>query len=107
MTEGWWRPAPGGITLRVKAQPKSRRPGIGGTTPGVDGPRLRLAVTEAAEDGRANRAVCATIAEALGIPASTVSVVQGAGTREKLLRIAGDPVALAPRLQALDPEAPN
>jgi uncharacterized protein YggU (UPF0235/DUF167 family) len=107
LTEGWWRPGPDGVTVRVKAQPKSRRPGIGGTAPGMDGPRLRLAVTEAAEDGRANRAVCTTLAGALGIPASAVSIVQGAGAREKLVQIIGDPAPLALRLRALDRKAPN
>ena len=101
MTEDWWRPVPGGVTVRVKAQPKARRPGIVGTSPGVDGPRLRLAVTEAAEDGRANRAVCAMLAGALGLAASAVTLLQGAGSREKLLQVAGDPDALAPKLKEL------
>ncbi len=115
MTEGWWRAVPGGVTVRVKAQPKARRPGIdgttpgspgtlrtlGGTAPGIDGPRLRLAVTEAAEDGRANRAICATLAEALGLAGSAVTVLQGAGSREKLLQVAGDPDLLALKLQDL------
>ena len=101
MSEGWWRAVPGGVTVRVKAQPKARRPGFGGTAPGLDGPRLRLAVTEAAEDGRANRAVCATLAEALGLAVSAVTVLQGAGSREKLLQVAGDPALLALKLQDL------
>lgn len=101
MTEGWWRAVPGGVTVRVKAQPKARRPGIGGTAPGIDGPRLRLAVTEAAEDGRANRAACTTLAKALGLAASAVTLLQGAGSREKLLQVAGDPRALAPKLKDL------
>jgi uncharacterized protein YggU (UPF0235/DUF167 family) len=105
LSESWWRAGPGGVTLRVKAQPKARRPGLGGLAPGVDGPRLRLAVIEAAEDGRANRAVCATLAGALGIAASAVTVIQGAGSREKLLQVAGDPDALAPKLKALELKA--
>ena len=105
MSEAWWRAGPDGVTLRVKAQPRARRPGLGGLAPGPDGPRLRLAVTEAAEDGRANRAACAAIGAALGIAASAVTVVQGAGSREKLLHVAGDPAALAPRLKALEAKA--
>ncbi|RYJ03337.1 MAG: DUF167 domain-containing protein [Acetobacteraceae bacterium] len=101
MSEGWWRAIRGGVTVRVKAQPRARRPGLGGTAPGLDGPRLRLAVTEAAEDGRANRAICATLAEALGVAGSTVTVLQGAGSREKLLQVTGDPDLLAPKLKDL------
>lgn len=101
MSEGWWRPVSGGVTVWVKAQHKARRPGGGGTAPGIDGPRLKLAVIEAAEDGRANRAVCATLAVALGLAGSAVTLLQGAGSREKLLQVAGDPDLLALKLKEL------
>jgi uncharacterized protein (TIGR00251 family) len=88
-----------GVELRVKAQPKSRRPGLGGLTP--DGDSLRVAVSEAPEDGRANRAVCYAVAQALDVPASAVEVAQGATARRKTLRIAGDPARLIERLERL------
>jgi hypothetical protein len=72
-----------------------------GTAPSADGERLRIGVSEAAEDGRANRAVCATLARALDVPASAIAVAVGATSREKLLRVTGDPASLAARLQAL------
>jgi len=89
------------VTVRVKVQPRARRAGIAGAQPAADGMRLRIAVTEAPEDGRANRAVCAALAEALGVAPSAVAVALGAAAREKTLRVAGDPVRLAPRLEAL------
>lgn len=82
----------------MKVQPKSRRPGIGGTSP--EG-ALRVAVTEAPEDGRASRAVCQAVAKALGVPGSAVEVVQGAASRLKLLRVAGDPARLSERIGIL------
>lgn len=99
MTDGWWRSGPEGIALRVKVQPRARRPGIGGLAPGVDGPRLRLAITEPAEDGRANRAACTLLATALGLPAAAVSLLQGAAAREKLVQVSGDAEALAARMR--------
>lgn len=90
-----------GVTIRLKVQPRAKRAGLKGLVPGVDGPRLGLAVTEPAEDGRANRAVCAAIAEALGVAASSVTLAQGAASREKLLRVEGDSAALAARLREL------
>ncbi len=72
-----------------------------GLAPGVDGPRLKLAVVEAPEDGRANRAVCAALARALGMPSFAAEVAQGHTAREKLVFIAGDPETLASRLEAL------
>jgi uncharacterized protein len=91
-----------GVTLRVKVQPRARRAGLKGVVPAADGgARLGVAVVEAPEDGRANRAVCAAVAEALGVAPSAVTVAQGAGSREKLLRVAGDAHALAARLGTL------
>jgi len=63
--------------------------------------RLRVAVTEPPEDGRATRAACAALAAALGLPARDVSVLHGAGSREKLLLATGDADVLAARLRAL------
>lgn len=97
----FWRMAPDAVLLQVKVQPKSRRPGVQGRAPAPDGERLRIGVTEAAEDGRANRAACATIARALDVPASAVSVTSGATSRDKVLRVSGDPQHLVTRLDAL------
>lgn len=98
---GFWRPAGGGVSVAVKVQPKSRRPGVQGRAPSVEGERLRIGVSEAAEDGRANRAACATLACALGLPASAVAVVAGMTSRDKTLRVEGDPTTIGPRLEAL------
>ena len=97
----FWRPTEGGVSVAVKVQPKSRRPGVQGRAPAADGERLRIGVAEAAEAGRANRAVCATLARALDLPARAVAVIGGATSHEKTLRVAGDPAALGPRLEAL------
>ncbi len=91
----------GGLELAVKVQPKSRRPGLQGTVTAADGPRLRIGVSEAAEGGRANRAACAVLAEALGLPRSAVTVHLGQTSREKILHAQGDPQILASKLEAL------
>jgi uncharacterized protein YggU (UPF0235/DUF167 family) len=85
----------------VKVQPKSRRPGVQGIGPSADGPRLRIGVTEAAEGGRANRAVCELLADLLDVPRSAVTVATGETSREKLLRVSGDPHSLSARLSTL------
>jgi uncharacterized protein YggU (UPF0235/DUF167 family) len=97
----FWRAAPAGVTVAVKVQPKARHPGLQGAAPTADGPRLRIAVSEPPEDGRANRAACAALAGALRVAPSSVSVTAGAGAREKLLFVSGDPAVLGPRLAAL------
>ena len=85
----------------MKVEPRSRRPGVQGPTPAADGERLRIGVTAAAEAGRANRAACATLARALDVAASAVTVTAGQTSRLKTLRVAGNPAALAARLEAL------
>ena len=98
---GFWRAAADGVLVAVKVQPKSRRPGLQGRAPAPEGERLRLAVAEAAEDGRANRAACALLARALAVPPSAVAVTAGAASCDKVLRVTGDPAAIAARLAAL------
>ena len=100
MTE-FWRALPNGVSVAVKVQPRSRRPGLQAAAPGADGPRLRIAVAEPPEDGRANRAACAAPAAALQVPASSVQVSAGASAREKRLFVGGDAAVLGPRLAAL------
>jgi len=89
------------ITILVKVQPKSRRPGVQGWVADIEGERLRIGVSEAAEDGLANRAVCTVLARVLDVSAAAVSVVQGATSRQKIVRIVGEPAALAQRIEAL------
>jgi uncharacterized protein YggU (UPF0235/DUF167 family) len=98
----FWRPYPGGVAVAIRVQPRARRAGLGDAVPDAAGaPRLRVAVTEPPEDGRATRAACAALAAALDLPARGVTVLHGAGSREKLLLAAGDAGVLAARLRAL------
>ena len=93
----FWRTLDDGVSVAVKVHPRSRRPGV---QTGA-GDRLRVAVTEPPEDSRANRAVCAAIADLLHVAPSAVSITIGASSRDKTLRVAGDPAALAARLATL------
>jgi uncharacterized protein len=79
----FWREGADGVTIMVKVRPRSRRPGVHGVQDSAAGPRLQIAVTEAAEEGKANRAVCALLAQTLSRPQSAVQIVSGATSREK------------------------
>jgi uncharacterized protein len=94
-------PGPGCISIAVRVQPGARRVGVLGQVADAAGTRLKVAVREKAEAGRANRAVCAAVAEALAVPASTVSVLHGAASRQKILIVSGDEAVLTARLGAL------
>ena len=83
-------------TLSVRVQPKARRREVAGWL--ADG-ALRLRVTEPPEDGRANRAVEALLAEALGLARSRVRVTRGESSRAKTVEIDGlDDAAVRTRL---------
>jgi uncharacterized protein len=97
----FWRTVPDGVRVTVKVQPKSRRPGIQGRSVSGLGPCLRIGVSEAAEDGRANRAVCAVLATVLQVPASAVIVTLGKTSRDKTVLVSGDAALLTERLEIL------
>ncbi len=78
-----------GVTIRVKVVPGARADAVAG----VLGDRLKIRVAAPPEDGRANAAVEALVARALGIPARRVRVQSGHGHPEKLIRIDGLPAA--------------
>ncbi|MGC8478187.1 MAG: DUF167 family protein [Acetobacteraceae bacterium] len=101
MSGAFWRADAEGISVTVKVTPRARKPGLRGVVPGANGARLAIAVTAAPEAGAANRAACAALAAALGVPPSAVRVVAGATAREKRLAVAGDPATLAARAGAL------
>jgi uncharacterized protein YggU (UPF0235/DUF167 family) len=85
----------GGLRVRVKVTPKAGRNRVDGLAPEADGGvSLKVAVTAAPEDGKANAAVVALLAREWGVAKSTISVVLGAADRRKVLHLAGDPAAL-------------
>jgi uncharacterized protein (TIGR00251 family) len=70
----------------VRVQPRASRAGIAGWR--QDG-ALAVRVTAPPVEGRANAAVGALLATALGVPASAVRVVRGEASRDKWVRVAG------------------
>jgi uncharacterized protein YggU (UPF0235/DUF167 family) len=97
-----WTPLAGGLRLVVRVTPRGGRDGIDGIGADADGvPHLKVRVAAVPADGAANEAVEKIVAKWLGVPRSTVEVVQGATARLKTLRVDGDPVKLIRQLQEL------
>jgi len=97
----FWRSLSDGVAIAVKVQPKSRRPGIQGRSDSTRGPCLRIGVSEAAEDGHANRVACTMLGKALDVPVSAITVTLGQTSRDKVLHAAGDVSLLEERLESL------
>lgn len=86
-----------GCILPVRAQPRARRPGIGGEQNGA----LKVAVAAPPEDGKANEALVEALAEALHIRRGQVELIAGATSRDKRFLIRG--LSPAEVLQRLTP----
>ncbi len=78
-------PAMPACLLSIKAVPGARRDEIAGPL----GDRLKVRISAAPEDGKANKAICAKVAETLGLRAAAVTLIRGQTNPEKTLRIVG------------------
>ncbi len=83
-----------GVTVELRVQPRARR-----TALEWSGSVLKAAVTTPPEDGKANAAVVALLAEEWRLPKSAFTVIKGAAARNKTISVAGDPAALAGRIE--------
>ncbi len=71
--------------IRLKVVPGSRADKVVGPL----GDRLKVKVAAPPEDGKANAAVCALLAEALGVSPKAVTIVAGHTNPEKSARVEG------------------
>lgn len=79
------RDGEGGAVLAVKAVPGASRDRLAGALGGA----LKIAVAAPAEKGKANAAVAAVLAAALGVDRRSVVLVAGAASARKRFRVAG------------------
>jgi len=85
MARAYVTDAAGGAILNVRAAPRSSRPGIDG----VAGDAIKVRVKAAPVDGKANKEILETVADALGVPKSAVSFKSGETSKTKRLFVAG------------------
>ena len=89
----------GGVRLAVKVTPKASRNRLEGCAADADGNGfLKISVTAAPEDGKANKAVIDLLAKELKIAKRAITLVTGATDRRKVLFIEGDAEELSRRL---------
>ena len=84
--EGKW-PAetPEGVVLNVRAQPRSSRAGLDG----IVGDALKVRIRAAPVDGKANRELVETLADAFGLPKSRVVLTGGETSKTKRVLLVG------------------
>lgn len=73
------------MELQIRVRPRAGRD----TVEVGDGGQVIVRVTAAPERGKANAAVVALLAKELGVAKSSVTVVRGLASRDKVVRIDG------------------
>ncbi len=76
---------PGGVVLPVHAHPGARKNGVTGVHAG----RLKIAIVQPAEKGRANDALVRVLADAFGWKPAQIQLLSGATSRRKKFLIEG------------------
>lgn len=83
------RDVPDGCTVSVRVHPGAKKDAVTGTHADA----LKIALTAPPIDGRANDALIAFLAEQLRLPRARISLLSGASSRSKVLRITGKSAA--------------
>ena len=76
---------PEGVILNVRAQPRSSRSGLDGLL----GDAVKVRIRCAPVDGKANRELVETLADAFGLPKSSVVFKSGESSKTKRLLLRG------------------
>ncbi len=73
----------GDLLVQLRISPRASREQVGG----VVGERLKVALTAAPVEGKANQQLVKLVAKRFAVPPSRVAVVRGATGRDKTVRI--------------------
>jgi uncharacterized protein (TIGR00251 family) len=74
-----------GVLLPIQAQPGARRKGVVGEHDG----RLKVAISQAPEKGKANKGILRLLAAEFGLSKSQVALVSGESNSRKVVLLAG------------------
>ncbi len=78
-----WRETEEGVVLNVRVQPKASRSEVVGIHDGC----LKVKVTSPPEGGKANREVIKLLAGYFGVNKSSIRIIRGGTSRDKVIEI--------------------
>ena len=81
----WIEPIAGAVRLRLRVQPRASRNEVAGRL----GHELKIRLAAPPVDGAANDALVRFLAQALGVPRASVSIVAGGSSRSKVVEVRG------------------
>jgi uncharacterized protein len=87
------------LRLVLRVTPKGGRDAIEGWQRDVNGkPVLNVRIAAAPEDGKANAALLALLAQHFNVSKNAVTILRGTGARIKHVHVRGDPAKLSAHL---------
>ena len=99
MPDGPITPTRDGLRVAIRLSPRAKSDRLLGIIATAEGGRtVKASVTAPAQDGRANEALLQLLARAWRLPRRDLSIVVGAASRCKIVRVAGEPRQLIARL---------
>jgi uncharacterized protein (TIGR00251 family) len=92
---------PEGVTVSVRLTPGAKACGFHGLMDMGEGKvALKVSVNAIPEDGKANKALLAFLAESWGVPKSSLGLLSGETNRQKVVLVRGDGAVLMKKLGA-------
>ena len=89
-----------GVRLPVRLTPNARKDSLDGFAETTDGIRLKASVTAVPEKGKANAALAKLLAKKLRLPKTSIHLIAGEQSRNKMLLLEGVPDELISALDA-------
>ena len=88
-----------GLWVAIRLSPRARTDRLVAIAVSVKGGHvLKATVTAPAEGGRANEALLQLLARAWHVPRRDLSIIAGSTSRNKIVRVAGDPQRLVEQI---------
>jgi len=92
-------PTRSGLSVAIRLSPRARSDRLLGIIATAEGGRaVKAAVKAPAQDGQANEALLQLLARAWRLPRRDLSIAVGTASRNKIVRVAGDPDELIAKL---------
>ncbi|MFQ5954627.1 MAG: DUF167 domain-containing protein [Kiloniellales bacterium] len=89
-----------GVRVAVRVAPGTAHNRIGGVSRGAEGgSALKVSVTAAPVGGKANAALIKLLSKTWRVPKGAITIAAGAGSRRKVVHVAGNPQDLLGRLR--------
>jgi uncharacterized protein (TIGR00251 family) len=84
--EGPFKKISGGLSLKIKVEPRSSRRGFFG----LQGDAIKVKLTSAPTENKANEELIQLLAKTFGVRKSAVKIVRGMSSKQKIVEIEGD-----------------